>query len=359
MLKALIRAEGDVSNILEIVGMDKHGGQQFHAKPPTIPAYPSVAEQTITSYTPSGGDASKSVEKDGKDMLCFGCGHPHPWSKKVNGKWVVICPNKNKPGVMDRAKLAILQYQTRRRRQTWENRMRKKGQTLNLDDLPQSTQDRILLQHGTQASVATTDATSVSVSSSITGATSAVRTGTKRGCITLHQDVVVLASDSMKPPIPIAIHSPMAHLNLQTGTSNEDRDCPALKCVFDLGAALSTANFHLMEAIIWQFPCILKKIYLPEDYTAIVLSGIINTTDLAPVTMELTVNFDIHLPYFTKDGNTTSLLVAARPDVAVNIVLGLPFITATGMVADFVDNVCKAKNLLCEPFPINFKRATK
>ncbi len=52
-------------------------------------------------------------------------------------------------------------------------------------------------------------------------------------------------------------------------------------------------------------------------------------------------------------------MVAAGPDVAVNIVLGLPFIKATGMVADFVNNVCEAKNLLCEPFPIDFKRATK
>jgi hypothetical protein len=271
----------------------------------------------------------------------------------------VICPNKNKPGVMDCAKLAISQYQTCQRRQTWENRKRKNVHTLNLDDLSQSTQDRILLQHRTQASAAMTDATSVSVSSSITGAMSTVQTGTKRGCITLHQDVVVLASDSTKPPIPIAIHSPMAHLTLWTGISNEGRDCPALKCVFDLGAALSTANFHFMEAVIWQFPYIPKKIYLPEDYAAIVLSGIVNTTDLAPVTMELTVGFDIHLPYITKDGNTTSLLVATGPDVAVNIVLGLPFITAMGMVANFADNICEAKNLLCKPFPINFKCATK
>jgi hypothetical protein len=169
----------------------------------------------------------------------------------------------------------------------------------------------------------------------------------------------VLASNSSKLPIPIAIYSPMAHLTLQTGTSTEDRDCPGLKCVFDLGAALSTTNFHFMEAVIRQFSHILKKIYLPEDYAAIVLSGIVNTPDLVPVTTELTVGFDIHLPYSTKNGNTTSLLVAAGPDVAVNIVLGLPFITATGMVADLVDNVCKAKNLLCEPSPIDFNCATK
>jgi hypothetical protein len=30
-----------------------------------------------------------------------------------------------------------------------------------------------------------------------------------------------------------------------------------------------------------------------------------------------------------------------------------------GLIADFVNNVCKAKNLLCDPFPIDFKRATK
>jgi hypothetical protein len=138
----------------------------------------------------------------------------------------------------------------------------------------------------------------------------------------------------------------MAHLILQTGTSTEDRDCPGLKCVFDSGAALSTANFHFIEAVIQQFPHILKKIYLPEDYTAIVLSGIVNTPDSAPVTTELTVEFDIHLPYYTKDSNTTSLLVAAGPDVAVNIVLGLPFITATSMVANFVDRAF-ARQRIC------------
>jgi hypothetical protein len=130
MLKALIRAEADVINILEIASADKCGGEQFHVKPSAVLAYLSVAEQTINSYTPGGGNVSKSVEKDGEDMLCFGCGHPHPWSKKVNGKWVVICPNKDQPGIRDRAKLNILQYQTRQRRKTWENRNRKNIHTL-------------------------------------------------------------------------------------------------------------------------------------------------------------------------------------------------------------------------------------
>jgi len=64
------------------------------------------------------------------------------------------------------------------------------------------------------------------------------------------------------------------------------------------------------------------------------------------------------LAYLTKDGSETSLLVAAGPDVAVNLILGLPFIKATGMIGDFVDNVCQAKHLV-RTVPLDFKRATQ
>ena len=353
MLKALIRAEADVSNILEIVGVEKRAGEQFHAAPSVAPALPSVAERTIKSYSPREGT-------DGGNA-CFGCGDfRHPWARKINGKWVIQCPMKDKPGVMERAKLAISRLQSRRGRKKREAIKRRNVNTLNYDDLPQSTRERILLQAAGRAG-STSESASVSVNSSVTGGSGAIggQGSASRGNITLHQDVVVFTSDSRKPPLPISIHSPMAHLTIRTGVPDEEKDCPNLKCVFDSGAALSTANFHFMEAVIRQFPHILKRIYLPEDYAAIVLSGIVNTPDSAPVTTELTVGFEIHLPYSTKDGHSTSLMVAAGPDVAVNVVLGLPFIKATGMVADFVDNVCEARNLLCDPFPMDFKRAGK
>jgi hypothetical protein len=144
----------------------------------------------------------------------------------------------------------------------------------------------------------------------------------------------------------------MAHIMLHTGLPSKEKDCLALKCVFDSGAALSTTNFHFMEAVISQFPQILKKIYLPDNYVAIILSSIVNTLDSTPITTKLNIGLDIHLPYTTKDGSYTSLLVAAGLDVAFNLILGLPFIKATGMIADFVDNVCEAKNLLCILFPL-------
>jgi hypothetical protein len=143
----------------------------------------------------------------------------------------------------------------------------------------------------------------------------------------------------------------MPHLSLQTGTAKDERDCPALCCMLDTGASLSTANFHYMEAVVRRYPHILKAIYLPDNYVAIVLSGIVTSSD-APITTELPVGFEIHLPYATKDGNDTSLLVAAGPDVVVNLILGLPFIKATSMIVDFINNVCQAKHLLCIPSPL-------
>ncbi len=61
----------------------------------------------------------------------------------------------------------------------------------------------------------------------------------------------------------------------------------------------------------------------------------------------------------TKDGSTTSFVVATGPHVSINTGLGLPLITATGMVIDTIDNIVDAKYLDCPPFPINFCCATK
>ncbi len=71
------------------------------------------------------------------------------------------------------------------------------------------------------------------------------------------------------------------------------------------------------------------------------------------------MTFQFHLPYLTKVGSPTSFVNATRPQVSVNTVLGLPLITATGMIIDTVDNVVEAKYLNHPPFMIDFCRTTK
>ena len=360
MLSALIKTEKSVSNILDVIG-EARGGEQFLIPGGSAPAFPSVAETTLNRYS-KGDDSTKGSDTTGGgsfiERTCFGCGQPHAWSKKEKGQYVIVCPNANKPGITEHAAAQIKDFQARRGRKHSKATKRKNLNTVNWDDIP-SERREVLLQQHRASSVVTTDGGG-SVGSSITGATTSPTRASSNcnGSLTLHQDVVVLSSKPSKPPIPIAIHSPMAHISLQTGTSAEEKDCPNLRCVVDTGAALSTANFHYMEAVIRQYSHILKRIYLPADYAAIVLSGIVTTSD-SPITTELPVGFEIHLNYLTKDGSDTSFLVAAGPDVAVNLILGLPFIKATGLICDFVDNVCQAKHLLCDPFPIDFKRALK
>jgi hypothetical protein len=78
----------------------------------------------------------------------------------------------------------------------------------------------------------------------------------------------------------------------------------------------------------------------------------------AVVTTELEVGFQFHLPYCTSGGDYLPLLVATGPNVSVNTIIGLPFIKATGMILDFVDDVAECKHLDCPPFPMDFWRTS-
>jgi hypothetical protein len=101
MLNALIKAENDLSNIRDIVCVEQRGGKQFHLSQGQ--AHASVAKKTIQQY--GGGEASTRPTYEPRSPDCFGCGGPHPWSKLTNGKYVVICPCANKPGVREKAEL--------------------------------------------------------------------------------------------------------------------------------------------------------------------------------------------------------------------------------------------------------------
>ena len=115
---------------------------------------------------------------------------------------------------------------------------------MNWEDIPEKRREVLLGQQ--RAQLGTPDTSSVSTISGATPNGSVIR----HSNITLLQDVVVLSTQSSKPQIPIAIHSPMPHLSLQTGTAKDERDCPALCCMLDTGESLSTANFHYMEAVV-------------------------------------------------------------------------------------------------------------
>jgi hypothetical protein len=70
------------------------------------------------------------------------------------------------------------------------------------------------------------------------------------------------------------------------------------------------------------------------------------------------VGFWFHLPYLIKDGSPTSIVIATGPHVAVNTIIGLPFIQATRAIIDLSDNVANLRAIDAPSFPIKYRRAT-
>jgi hypothetical protein len=171
-------------------------------------------------------------------------------------------------------------------------------------------------------------------------------------------DAQALNTDIHHPVLAVSIQSIMPHIHLQLSTAYNNIGCPSICCIMDTVAALCTGNYHFFAAIAKRYPQCIAKIFLSENYSPIILSGIVQNNADA-ITTDLAVTFQFHLPYFTKDGSTTSFVIASRPQVSINTVLDLPLIIAPGMIINFVDKVVEAKRLDCPPFKIDFCRATK
>ncbi len=114
-----------------------------------------------------------------------------------------------------------------------------------------------------------------------------------------------------------------------------------------------TRNLYFFAILAKAYPHTVASIHSPKDYSPIMLSGIVQQGGPS-VTTDLSVGFQFHLPYLTHEGSPTSLVVAAGPNVTVNVILGLPFITQTKMVIDTSDQVAELRVFNTPPFPINF-----
>jgi hypothetical protein len=178
------------------------------------------------------------------------------------------------------------------------------------------------------------------------------------GGFILVADVVVLAAGlPLKCAMPISIQSNLPHIILQFGADLDCPNCPSICCAVDSCASLTTGNFHFFGSVAKRFPHCVSKIFIPKEYAPIVLSGIV-LSNAALITTKLEVGFLFHLPYQTKKGNSALLMIATGPNVLVNTIIGLPFMKATGMILDLVDEVVDCKYFNCPPFPVDFCRTS-
>eukprot|EP00956_Cyclotella_meneghiniana_P037712 scaffold143282_cov76-Cyclotella_meneghiniana.AAC.3 len=293
------------------------------------------------------------------DQECFGCGKvgDHPWSR---------CPERTNPQAVVRAKAKSAEF--RKARQAKYSQYRKdrrigNGEP-NFSDLTANGQKKIRDQVLAAVANAPPPDLPVTPSTAIVPAqpTSILR-GSGRGNTTTLPRIflthaIVMASID-KPLIPVPINSNLPHIVLELGSANSEHDPIKVRAVVDTAASLSTASLPFLVKLATMYPWAVHEVFTAKSHSPITLYGVVKENDKGmPVTTELPVAFNFHLPYYTKDGQTSTLMVAAGHHVNVNMILGLPFLEAARSLIDLDDNVIDFRALECPPFPIISRRAT-
>ncbi len=113
-------------------------------------------------------------------------------------------------------------------------------------------------------------------------------------------------------------------------------------------------------ALAKMYPHCLYRLYTSREYAPITLSGIVQTEESLSVTTVLDCTFVFHLPYKLQgDGGDSLNAIAAGKDIAVNVILSMPFIASMGMVLDFKDNVATLNAIYHPPFAIEHRRTAR
>ena len=120
---------------------------------PHAPAFPSQAETTLNRYAAGGGGystdgGSRATDRSGgrgppRTWNCFGCGGPHPYSEYKDGQHIIICPNKDTPGVREHATKNIEKMHKNRKKKHTQNQKRKNLGTANYADFDEAGKQRI------------------------------------------------------------------------------------------------------------------------------------------------------------------------------------------------------------------------
>ena len=357
ILQAMQSAEEEVQLITAIARSSVSSRQVFPIHGPT---FPSQVERTLERYK-SGGGYNSDASGGRSDGYCldrshgssrgrrlgrrdarFGYKSPnHPW---IHGG-VIVCSNANAPGVHTEAARVFEEW---RKKSKSKREQRKRNRSVDYNTLSERNKEKG--KEAVLASLASDDTICSSPATTPSGSY-------KKPMILVSNDVVLSSASPTRAILPAPIVSNFPHIHLQLGTVLNCPNCPVIRCVVNTAAALSTGNFHLLAAVAKQYPHCVPKLFVPKDYNPIVLSGIVQCGSES-VTKELMVGFQFHLPYFTKEGDTTSILIAIGPHVTVNTIVSLPFIQATHAVIDLTNNVAELCALDAPPFPLEYHCAT-
>ena len=299
----------------------------------------STAETTISKYTKS---------------KCWGCGDENHAYKEGD---VIICPNKDKPGVAEKAEKGRQLYNTYMRKKRGKNNGggKRKAATAQSNNALFSNATKGMNQDQVEAFLA-----------SATSPSKAAKTNDsdkEAQCFPAFVDCFT-STNTDKPLLPINIDPQLPHIKIGVG-SLSDTVSLALSVVYDTAAVVNVGNSDFHLAFAKQFPHTVKSLTWAEDkFTKLTLSGVVsddgNSSKQVSLSTDLPVVIEYHMPYKSKAGSAeTSIKFALGKQVGVNSILSNSTIRAAKMSMDVVDEVVDSGVLDTVPFPIFYRRTMK
>eukprot|EP00970_Alexandrium_tamarense_P000872 scaffold103_cov193-Alexandrium_tamarense.AAC.3 len=158
------------------------------------------------------------------------------------------------------------------------------------------------------------------------------------------------ATLSHLPQLPVAISPTLPHILIQTGLLSDPVDiCPQLRALYNSGASMSTANAVYLMPIIKANPHIVEYIYFTKDdkHSPIIVGGIVmndNPIKAMQTWAELNAVVCLRLWYKTRaEHRQLNHSIAIGKSVAVNLILGQPFIKGLQCILDSHSNTVNAQ----------------
>jgi hypothetical protein len=181
----------------------------------------------------------------------------------------------------------------------------------------------------------------------------------KKSCNT----ITVLASNNVKPPLPINFDSNLPHINFDIGKTIKKSF--KINIAYDTCAILNVGYAGKHLTIAKQFPSVVKNLtWAKKDFSPLILSGIVKEEDkkqssptqtLLNNTTTLPAVIEYFTPYKTKVGSPVTLKIALGNNVGVNTIMGLSTIKNACLSLDLESNIFQASILNDKTFKVMFK----
>ena len=152
---------------------------------------------------------------------------------------------------------------------------------------------------------------------------------TRRGRIIVMQATLLNHSVERSPPMPLTVDNKLPGCLLRFGKTAEDE--VSFICHVDTCAAMSTGNLGLHQWLITKYPAIVAEYTQYDDaspFEPIRLAVALKDLDGCEITKnKLTAVVRYWTPYLDTDGNRLVISFGLGESIAVNSIVGLPFLS--------------------------------